>query len=201
MLTRLEKSLGMERPDLAGEEERLCLLALKGKCAGDRYYFEMSRSTFDDCMKGDEEEALCRYYARQRAIGFEAFQAEVCDELAACSGAELHFIAQRQSFNGGKWFLMEIAGHPQCDLATALFIYWASQPQYLYDHYGSVERALEDHGDLWHPKALLIKRIEDRARNGEYLRTLAAPDLSCFLDAEPNYADKPLDAIPQLLRI
>lgn len=78
MLTKLAKALGLRHSNGSGAEQDLADLALKGKCAGDTYYYEMDQSTFDSAMNGDEGEAFYRFHVRQRTIGIQPFKKRGC---------------------------------------------------------------------------------------------------------------------------
>ena len=201
MFTPLAKALGLRKPKPRAESDPLQRLALMGKCAGDRYYVDMTPASFDDCMRGCETEAFYEFYSMQRAVGYDAFQEDVATKLQACSGKELHAIALRQGFNSCRWVLCRIVAHRECDLATALHVYWASQPLHGRDSGKHVDgMAALDGGQR--ERALLLETIESRAQDGSFARTLPLPDVRCFLDgAISDYATAPWNRIPMLLRI
>ena len=205
MRTPLEKALGLQVTETSGNTDALMRLALKGKIAGDKYYFEMDKSTFDQVMKGDEGEDYYQMYVQQRALGLEAFQNEVITELGACLGEDLHQIVRRHNYDSGKWLLMQIVNHPKCEFATALTIYWANQPDYHYSKYESLEQASQDTESFSRGTALLLNQIEIKAKLGKFMRTITIPsrkELNDFLDRKTfDYAKKPLSKIPVELRI
>jgi Domain of unknown function (DUF4274) len=205
MRTRLEKALGLQVTETSGDTDALMRLALKGKIAGDAYYFEMDKSTFDSVMKGDEGEDFYQMYAQQRALGLEAFKNEVITELGDCLGSDLHQIVQFHNYDSGQWLLMQVVNHPKCEFATALTIYWANQPNYHYSKYENLEQAIQDTENFSRKTALLLNKIEVRAKLGKFMRTITIPDrndLSDFLDRKKfDYAKKPFTEIPIELRI
>lgn len=205
MHTPLEKALGLQVTEASGDTDVLMRLALKGKIAGDAYYFEMDKSTFDDVMKGLEGEDFYQMYAQQRALGLEAFKDEVITELGACTGSDLHQIVQCHNYDSGEWLLMQVVNHPICEFATALTIYWANQPNYHYSEYENLEQAIQDTENFSRETALLLNQIEVRAKLGKFMRAIAAPDrndLGDFLDRKDfDYAKKPYSEIPVELRI
>jgi len=205
MRTRLEKALGLQVKESSGDTDAVMRLALKGKIAGDAYYFEMDKSTFDNVMKGDEGEDFYQMYAQQRALGLEAFKGEVITELGACTGSDLHQIVQCHNYDSGQWLLMQVVNHPICEFATALTIYWANQPDYHYSKYENLEQAIQDIDNFSRQTAVLLNQIEVRVKLGEFMRAIATPDrndLSDFLDRKNfDYAKKPYSQIPVELRI
>jgi len=205
MRTPLEKALGLQEPETPSEADALMLLALKGKCAGDTYYFNMDQPTFDEVMRGNENEDFYRFYTKQRAIGVEALKAETVRELAACSGEELHEIVQCHNYDSGKWLIMQIISHQKCEFATALTIYWANQAYYHYTQYESLEEASQDPKNFSRESAMFLNKIEKRAKLKEFSQTLPIPDrsdLSHFFDGKkPDYTKKPWNKIPVELQI
>lgn len=201
MLTKLAKALGLQPPKVSHAEQDLLRLALKGKCAGDRYYYNMEQAVFDSAMEGDEEEDFYHFHVRQRSIGVEAFRQEVAEEIRTLSGDQLHTIVQHHNYDSGLWLLAQIVAHPACEFATALCIYWANQPCDYYARYGNFDRACEDVDALSHANGVLLKQIEHRTRLGTFAQALAVPDVSGFLDCRPDYSVKPLSDMPVALRV
>jgi hypothetical protein len=201
MLTKLAKALGLRHSNGSGAEQDLADLALKGKCAGDTYYYEMDQSTFDSAMNGDEGEAFYRFHVRQRTIGIQPFKNEVVDDLSILSGVELHTTAQHHNYDSGTWFLTQIVAQARCEFATALSIYWANQPTYFYERYETLDLACQNTGDLFHARAELLNQIERKTRLDAFAQNLPVPDVGCFVDDQPDYLVKPFTNIPVELRI
>ncbi|MBE3026924.1 DUF4274 domain-containing protein [Janthinobacterium sp. BJB1] len=201
MLTKLAKALGLKQPNGSDAEQDILILALKGKCAGDSYYHDMSQSVFDSAMEGNEEDDFYHFYARQRAIGMQAFKKEVENDLSALSGCQLHAIVQHHNYDSGIWLLTQIIAHPNCEFATALCIYWANQPGDHYARYETLDLACKDVNALSHAHAVLLSKIECKTKLGTFAQTLPVPDVACFLDRKPDYSVKPLINIPIELRV
>jgi Domain of unknown function (DUF4274) len=84
--------------------------------------------------------------------------------LATTTNAfELHCFAEHWNWGGGNEAMRTVAEHPHCDAATALLIFWRSDPQYYlqYPSRDNVPDYLQDGFDLaW--------LIEERYLRGDY---------------------------------
>ncbi|MFJ6328028.1 MULTISPECIES: DUF4274 domain-containing protein [unclassified Rhizobium] len=201
MVSKLAKALGLRQRSGAAAEQVLPTLILKCKCAGDTYYHDMDQSIFDNAMKGEEGEAFYRFYVRQRKIGIQAFKSEVVEDLAKLSGAALYAIIEQHNYDSGTWFLTQIVAHPQCEFATALVIYWANQPAYVYERYGTIDLACQDTDSFLHARAELLDQIERKTKQDAFAHNLPIPHVGCFLDGQPDYSTKPFANMPSKLRV
>lgn len=202
MLTKIGKALGLTQPNRTDAEQAFLTLALKGKCAGDTYYHDMSQSSFDSVMEGDEEEAFYHIYVRQREIGVQAFQDEVANELSSLSGKQLQAIVQYHNYNCGDWLFMQLIAQARCEFASAMCIYWANQPAYIYRKYQTLDLACLDLKDPNYKTVQLLGQIEHRTQLGTFAQTLSIPSVECFLDGcQPDYCVKPFASIPVQLRV
>lgn len=97
--------------------------------------------------------------------------------------------------------LTQIVAHPRCELATALVIYWANQPTYLYTQYQTLDLACQDTDGLFHARAELLNQIEHKTKRDAFAQNLPVPYVGCFLDDQPDYSAKPFANIPTKLHI
>ena len=97
--------------------------------------------------------------------------------------------------------MLQIAKHPKCSFPTAKLIYWNAQPEFIYEKYGSPSNEAGKEFQLDDEEtALLLAAIEQRTRNGSYIKHIdTETDLSDF-DA-PDYRKQPFDKISEALRI
>jgi hypothetical protein len=92
------------------------------------------------------------------------------DPSALSASDELHQFATSWNWDDGVAGLEYVVQHPNCDLGTALEVYWLGNPVETYTEYTSAEEADVDFPGLW----LLLEMIEARVgRNGFPLTKIA----------------------------
>lgn len=95
---------------------------------------------------------------------------------------DLHWLMENHNYDDGMWLPPRVVEHPACDMATALLVYYAIDPAYIYDRYATLEEGLEDDDYLLVDFIRLMQLIEAKALSSGFLRRLPPPDLSDSID-------------------
>lgn len=180
-------------------EQQLQILLEKTAGTDDSYYVEISEEMFLKASKRWPEEDIEEMHCI-REIGLPAYAQECVSLIAALDDSEdLHWLKKNHNYDDGMWLPTRVIEHPACDMATALLVYYAIDPAYIYDRYATLEEGLEDDDYLLVDSIRLMQLIEAKALSNGFLRRLSPPDLSDFIDEGADFSCVPLTRIPDVL--
>jgi len=84
---------------------------------------------------------------------------------------QLHLFVYNWNWDSGVEPLFSVIRHPQCDKGTALYVFWLTDPVYLFDQYGEGDQPRDWEQEYYN----LVVEIRDRFRAGNY----ALENISC----------------------
>jgi Domain of unknown function (DUF4274) len=124
-----------------------------------QFIFDMANDEWVDRV----DEAIRDDEIRFDALS-EEMQAKTAQFLATTTESlELHCFADHWNWDGGMEEMMTIAKHPNCDAATALLLFWRSDPEY-YLQFSSRDEVPDYNRDGFD----LTQLIEERFLRGGY---------------------------------